>query len=166
MPRPAGGPILKFSRLESGRNAAQKTDFRTGSTIEYPRVTSSRMQFVWCHRWPQALYMNLVVRTLGTILCYAIVLFLAGNRASGQDFGRILIGRASKSALRQAFSRPEGRFLCFPDRNPAEIRPGSPISDPEALLRNIGQDLYFIFAPPTPQITRCQRLGLRFGLRG
>ncbi len=28
----------------------------------------------------------------------------------GSDFGRILIGQASKSGLRPAFSRPEGRF--------------------------------------------------------
>ena len=31
--------------------------------------------------------------------------FRAGNRASGPDFGRILVGKASKSALRPAFGR-------------------------------------------------------------
>ena len=31
--RPAGGPILMLSRLESGRNPARKPDFRPGSTI-------------------------------------------------------------------------------------------------------------------------------------
>ncbi len=31
--RPAGGPILMFSRLESGRNPARKNDLRCGSTI-------------------------------------------------------------------------------------------------------------------------------------
>ena len=30
--RPAGGPIFRLSRLESGRNPARKTDFRPGST--------------------------------------------------------------------------------------------------------------------------------------
>ncbi len=40
------------------------------------------------------------------------------NRASGPEIGlpgRILPGRNSKSALRPAFGRPEGRFLCFID---------------------------------------------------
>ncbi len=36
--RPAGGPILMLSRLESGRNPARKPDFRTGSTIVRHRV--------------------------------------------------------------------------------------------------------------------------------
>ncbi len=31
--RPAGGPILRLSRLESGRNPARKPDSRPGSTI-------------------------------------------------------------------------------------------------------------------------------------
>jgi hypothetical protein len=35
--------------------------------------------------------------------------FRAGNRSSEPDFGRILIGKASKSALRPAEGRPEGR---------------------------------------------------------
>ncbi len=60
------------------------------------------------------------------------------NNASGPGFGRILIGRASQSALRPAECRPEGRFCCNPDLNPAEILPGRQISGPEALLRNIG----------------------------
>ena len=57
-------------------------------------------------------------------LCYAILLpgwksgFRAGNRSSRQDFGRMLVGRASKSALRPAEGRPEGRFRGFPDVNP------------------------------------------------
>ncbi len=53
------------------------------------------------------------------------------------DFGRILIGRASKSVLRPAFGWPEGRFCGFSVLNLAEIRPGNPISGP-ALLRNMG----------------------------
>ena len=34
--RPAGGPILTASRLESGRNPARKPDFRRGSIIVQP----------------------------------------------------------------------------------------------------------------------------------
>jgi hypothetical protein len=34
----------------------------------------------------------------------------AENRASGPDFGGIPDGKASKSGLRPAFGRPEGRF--------------------------------------------------------
>ena len=41
-------------------------------------------------------------------------------------FGRILVGKDSKSALRLAFGRPEGRFRCFTDYNPAEIRASDP----------------------------------------
>ncbi len=55
----------------------------------------------------------------------------AGNRATGPDFSGILIGKASKSALRPA-----------EDASPLESgrnRPGSLISGPEELLlRNIG----------------------------
>ncbi len=36
-----------------------------------------------------------------------------------------------------AEGRPEGRFECFPGSGPAKFRSGSPISGPEALLRNI-----------------------------
>ncbi len=32
-PRPAGGPIVRFSRLESGRNPVRKIDFRPRSSI-------------------------------------------------------------------------------------------------------------------------------------
>ena len=58
---------------------------------------------------------------------------IPGDRPSGPDLGRILIGKASKSAI-----RPEGRFSGSPCHNPAEIWPGSTISGPEALSRNIG----------------------------
>ncbi len=37
--RPVGGPILKLSRLESGRNPARKPDFRPGGNIASHRVT-------------------------------------------------------------------------------------------------------------------------------
>ncbi len=59
--------------------------------------------------------------------CYAI-LFLGGNRASGLDFGRILIEKTSKSALRPA-GEPNlrlSRLECC--RDPAwkpDFRPGS-----------------------------------------
>ncbi len=35
------------------------------------------------------------------------------------------------------FGRPEGLFRCLPGSSPAKIRPGRPISGPEALLRSI-----------------------------
>ncbi len=38
--RPAGGPILMFSRLASGRNPARKLDFRPGSTFAQHRVVT------------------------------------------------------------------------------------------------------------------------------
>ncbi len=60
--------------------------------------------------------------------------FQAGNLASGPDFGRTLIGKASKSALWSAVGRPEGRFWVFrleSGRNPArkpDFRPGLTIA--------------------------------------
>ncbi len=50
--------------------------------------------------------------------CYAIV-FRAGSRASGSDFGRILIGKASKSAI----GPPGGRCRCFPASSLAKSGP-------------------------------------------
>ncbi len=41
--------------------------------------------------------------------------FRAGNQAPRPDFGRMLVGRASKSDLRPAFGRPEIRFRDSPD---------------------------------------------------
>ncbi len=68
------------------------------------------------------------------------------------DFGRILIGKASKSALRPAGGRPEGRFRGFPQKNPAEIRPGNPISGPEAhrvgLLPHLSRTIRICTSPP------------------
>ncbi len=58
----------------------------------------------------------------------------SASGASGPDFGRIPIGPASKSALRPA---ERSKILSSPDQNPAEIRPGSPISGPEALVHNM-----------------------------
>ncbi len=63
--------------------------------------------------------------------------FRAVNRPSGPDFGRTATGKTSKSVLGPAFGRSEGRFWCFPGSSPAKIRPGSPISGPEALLRDM-----------------------------
>ena len=61
------------------------------------------------------------------------------NNASGPEIG--LPGRIWAGLLpgkhRPAFGRPEDRFRCFPGSSPAEIRPGRPISGPEALLRNV-----------------------------
>ncbi len=63
------------------------------------------------------------------------------NRASGPEtglpgriFGRTATGKSSKSAPLPAEGRPEGRFRCLPGGSPAKIRPGRPISGPEALL--------------------------------
>ncbi len=71
------------------------------------------------------------------------------NCASGPEIGlpgrisaRIIVRKAAKSALRPAEGRPEGRFWKFPDENPTEILPGSPISGSEALLRNIGYTVF------------------------
>ncbi len=48
--------------------------------------------------------------TFADLLLYAMQwCFRAGNRASGPDFGRILVVSASKSALRPAFGWPEVR---------------------------------------------------------
>ncbi len=43
------------------------------------------------------------------IVTYAIML-PAGNRSSGPDLGRTLVGKASKSALRRAEGQPKARF--------------------------------------------------------
>ncbi len=51
--------------------------------------------------------------------------FWVGNQASGPDFGQILVGRASKEALRPA-QRADS------NQNPAEVQPGSPISGQES----------------------------------
>jgi hypothetical protein len=55
----------------------------------------------------------------------------------GPDCGWTATGKAPKLSLRPADGRPKGRFLCFPGSSPATIRPGRPISVPEAILRNI-----------------------------
>ncbi len=52
----------------------------------------------------------------------------------------VACGRVSKSDLRPAEGRPEGRFRGYPDWDPPEIRPGCPISGPDARLRNIGYE--------------------------
>ncbi len=61
----------------------------------------------------------------------------AVNWLSGPDFGRTAPGKAPTSVLRPAFRRPKGQFRCFPSSSPATLRPGRPISGPEAPLRNI-----------------------------
>ena len=72
------------------------------------------------------------------------------NSASGPEIelpGRILAGLLpgkQESALRPAEGRPEDRFRCFPGSSPAKIRPGSPISGPEALMRNIEYKVSFL----------------------
>ncbi len=65
------------------------------------------------------------------------------NSASGPEIGLlgwILAGLLpGKHRNRPSEGRPEGRFRCFPGKNPATIRPGRPIYGPEALLRTIEQ---------------------------
>ncbi len=70
-------------------------------------------------------------------VCFHVTHLRAVNRRSGLDFGWTATGKASKSVLRLAEGRPEGRFRFFPESNPAKIRPGRPIAGPEALLCNI-----------------------------
>ncbi len=41
--------------------------------------------------------------------------FQVGNQVSGPNFSRILVGKTSKSALRTAQGKPEGRFQGHPD---------------------------------------------------
>jgi hypothetical protein len=72
-----------------------------------------------------------------THILYVTQYFRAANLFSGQHFGRRSTGKTQESALRPAFSRPEGRFRCFPGSSPAKIRPGRPINGPEALVLNI-----------------------------
>jgi hypothetical protein len=76
-------------------------------------------------------------RTIWDVFYFTQWCFRAGNRPSGPDFGWTATGKALKSALRPSEGRPEGQFWRFPGSSPAKIRPGSPISGPESLLRNI-----------------------------
>ncbi len=59
-------------------------------------------------------------------------------------FTRLEIGPPARLA-----SNRKGRFKSFPDQNPAETRPGRPISGPEALWRNIGYTAYRAYHWPT-----------------
>ncbi len=62
------------------------------------------------------------------------------NCASGQEIG--LPGRISagflSGKLRPAEGQPESLYCGFPVQSPTEVRPGRPISGPEALVRNVG----------------------------
>ncbi len=68
--RPAGGPILRLSQSESGRNPARKPDLRPGRTIAYHRVigpTEARSRYQ--PRWKanrarpiQQIQVNIAVR--------------------------------------------------------------------------------------------------------
>ncbi len=51
-----------------------------------------------------------VKRRPGNYVPYVAQCFRVGNRSSGPDFGRILVGEKSKSAHRPAEEWPEGRF--------------------------------------------------------
>ncbi len=78
-----------------------------------------------------------VTKVYRLALCYAIVL---PDRKSAFRVG------FGPDCYRESLKigPPDGRrpaggpiFLCFPGSSPAKIRPGSSISGPEALLRNI-----------------------------
>ncbi len=58
-----------------------------------------------------------------------------------------------------AEGRPEGRFRCFPGGSPAKIRPGRPISGPEALSCNIVAlcTRPFPYVPSIRSSSRCGR---------
>ncbi len=73
---------------------------------------------------------------LSVIVCYAMVL---PGRKSGFRAGCRSDNRESLKIGPLAGRRPAGGpIVRLPDGNPAEIRPGNPMSGPEALLRNTG----------------------------
>jgi hypothetical protein len=60
-----------------------------------------------------------------------VVMFVEAYLVSGEGF------RGQNLEILPAEGRPEGRFRCFSGSSPAKIRPGRPISGPDAILRNI-----------------------------
>ncbi len=127
---PARGPACSRPLYFPGRAASPRPG---GSQVRLRTVMSLGNRW-W---WPVAIRTLLVLATL----CYAIM--FPGRESSGSDFGRILIGKASGSALRPAFGQPGGAILKLSRLSPVKKWPGSPISGPKALLRNIGSQ-----APP------------------
>ncbi len=84
----------------------------------------------------QKLRPNSLTKPSQATLCYATM--LSGRKSdfrtgSWPDCYRESTEIGPPSGLRLA----EGRCRCFPGSSPAKIWPGSPISDPETLLRNI-----------------------------
>ena len=68
-------------------------------------------------------------RSLPTMeISFGLLLVVAALLIKQPDFGQTATGKASKLALRPAFGRPDGRFLCFPGSSPTEIWPGSTIA--------------------------------------
>ncbi len=69
-------------------------------------------------------------------LCYAIM--PPGRKSAFRArFWPDCYRKNTEIGLRPAFGRPEGPLQRFPGSSPAKIRPGSVISGPEALLRNM-----------------------------
>ncbi len=100
-----------------------------------PKLPGPKARAVWAGSW--------FVRTL----CYAIV--PPGRESAFRaGFGPDCFRKEPRSALRPAEGRLEGRFRCFPTSSPAKIRPGRPISGPEALLRNME---YQVHSPNSTQ---------------
>ncbi len=108
-PRPAGGPILRLPRLESGRNPVWKPDLMPGKVIAQHRVAVCPAQAQNQPPKPGTSTENTIGERRVIDLRYSYVAqecFRAGNRVSGLDVGRILIGDASKSDFRPAFGGP------------------------------------------------------------
>ncbi len=70
-----------------------------------------------------------------------------GRKSAGFPSGSVNIG---PPAGLQPAEGPKGPFYNFLDKNPAQIRPGSPISDSEALLLNIDYRCVPNIYRPTP----------------
>ncbi len=80
----------------------------TGTGAAPARKTSERGAFCMCGDFEEA--------ASDRKMLYVVQwCFRAGHCVSGQDFGRSLVGKASKLALRPAFGRSEGRFSSFAD---------------------------------------------------
>jgi hypothetical protein len=102
--KPAGGPTLRLSRVDSDRNPPREPDFRPEALLcnmGEPTTIEYRL-FQWVRS-------DSSLSKLTGLTCPT---WLAGvlDRASGPIFGRIPEGKTSKSLLRPAFGRPERRF--------------------------------------------------------
>ncbi len=84
-------------------------------TLDFPHLlTLGLRSWGWGQRLPAPPEDQGVERsevcTTGVLQYVTQQCFRAGNLASGPDFGRILVGKASTSALRPASGRQEDQF--------------------------------------------------------